>query len=157
MHEAVSKYFFSFSRSRPTTDAVMRTADTPICLVKLFLFRREVIGCDHRGPSMLRLRRRLLFPCPSSSSGSGSGPCLSLKSGRRSIVLSPEVRASVGRVCRPLKQILTPAQHAYAHRLGLQDVPQNIFRQALAHPKLPHSEKYSSEFENLRLTGITHF
>lgn len=50
MKQCPGTYLFSFSRSKPTTDAATRTADTPICLVKLFVFKREAIRHDHRGP-----------------------------------------------------------------------------------------------------------
>lgn len=71
---------------------------------------------------------------------------------RRALILSPEIQKSVAEVLRLPSKILTAAETAFAYRLGLQDIAEDKFRTALAHPKLPIGNRPGG-FDKLRETG----
>jgi hypothetical protein len=73
--------------------------------------------------------------------------------GRRSIYVSAEVAESAARIFKPSYEVLTPAEVAFAHRLGMSDVRETKFRSALAHPLLPRSKPMAAAFEKYKNIG----
>lgn len=80
-----------------------------------------------------------------------SGP-LRLLLTRRTLMVTPEIEQCISSILRPTPTVLTPAETAFAHRLGLQTIPAERFKAALAHPKLPISNRPAG-FLSLMRTG----
>ena len=72
---------------------------------------------------------------------------------RRHIYVSAEVEESVAKIFKPPREILTPAEVAFAHRLCMSDVRETKFRSALSHPLLPRSKPMSAAFNKYKKIG----
>lgn len=80
---------------------------------------------------------------------------LTLSFQQRSLYISPEVRTSVKAILTPPAHVLTPAEVALSHRLGMQSIPEEKLRIALSHPLFPHSLPFKGQFERYKRIGRT--
>lgn len=71
---------------------------------------------------------------------------------KRTLMVTPEIEQCVAAVLKPAPVVLAPAETAFAHRLGLQAIPAERFKAALAHPKLPIAHRPAG-FLSLLRTG----